>query len=346
MGKQTGSGGSVTAGPLANLRERTFQILADAVGESEEVALVDFPNHQNSGDSLIWSGELQYLRGLGKSVGYVADISRYRPEDLRQQVPEGAILIHGGGNFGDRWPQMQEFHEKVVSDFPDRRIVQLPQTIDFSCPSSLSRAQRVYSAHENLTLLIRDNDGAATTSDLFVSNDVQFCPDMAFGAQQLMERVCEPSVDILFLRRGDCESILDGQDVAVPSQISYRVADWGLRGRQSALWKALHVPGAIAKRSGLARKSMYPITSRMFHRMAELNISNAAATLSAGRVVITDRLHAAVMCALMDIPVVALNNANGKVAAIYRDYLGAFPAVSIADSVEQGMQECLRLLDI
>lgn len=345
MGNERGSDQSLEASPLHTLRADTLRRLSDSIGESQDVALIDFPNHQNSGDSLIWSGELQYMRDLGMSIRYTADISRYQSADLRRRLPRGTILIHGGGNFGDRWPEMQRFHEKVVAEFPDRKIVQLPQTMDFSSESALSRTQQVYAAHDDLTLLIRDKDGAAKAGELFSSNRVQFCPDMAFGSRRLQSRVLEPEVDVLFLRRGDRESLLDGQRIAAPSSISYRVADWGLQGSRLALWKALHIPGAIAKRADAARYGLYPITSRAFNLLAELNIANAAEILSAGRVVMTDRLHAAVMCALMGIPVVALNNANGKVAAIYRDYLGSFPSVSIADTVAEGMQECLRRLD-
>jgi exopolysaccharide biosynthesis predicted pyruvyltransferase EpsI len=43
--------------------------------------------------------------------------------------PDDPILLHGGGNFGDVWPGFQRFREQVIRESPNRRIIQLPQTI-------------------------------------------------------------------------------------------------------------------------------------------------------------------------------------------------------------------------
>ena len=47
-------------------------------------------------------------------------------------MPTGPIFIHGGGNFGDLWAAHQEFRERVLERFPDRQIIQFPQSIHYN----------------------------------------------------------------------------------------------------------------------------------------------------------------------------------------------------------------------
>jgi pyruvyl transferase EpsO len=56
--------------------------------------------------------------------------------------------------------------------------------------------------------------------------------------------------------------------------------------------------------------------------------------VSDGRVVVTDRLHATVLAALLGRPVVARDNSTHKISTIYEDYLRRFPSVSLATDAE------------
>lgn len=312
---------------LDQIRQNTLDVLSKHLKSGDHVALVDFPNHGNSGDSLIYLGELEYLKLLGVEIDYVADASRYDPEDLIRRVPEGPVLIHGGGNFGDRWKKMQAMRERVISDFPDRRIIQLPQSIEFGPGPDLVRAQRILGNHKQLTLLIRDHSGVARTKDLFPGATTEFCPDMAFGFGRVKSKG-KSKFDVVFLKRGDSESILS----TVNLQEGYLLADWGLSGWRRGLSMMLRVPGAVAKKLPSAAMPLYFIQRRCYDALARLHVSNAIRLLSQGRTVVTDRLHATVLSGLMGKPVVALDNANGKVSAIFDDYLSGLPGVNFASA--------------
>lgn len=41
------------------------------------------------------------------------------------------ILLTGGGSLGDIWFRHQEFRQRVLSDFPNHRMIQLSQAIFF-----------------------------------------------------------------------------------------------------------------------------------------------------------------------------------------------------------------------
>ncbi|QDG90687.1 polysaccharide pyruvyl transferase family protein [Pseudarthrobacter sp. NIBRBAC000502770] len=323
----------MTLGALEQIQDETLTILSGLLVRGQHVALVDFPNHENSGDALIFLGQMRYLDKLGVHVDYIADGSRYNPEHLRALVPNGPILIQGGGNFGDRWEYMQALRERVISDFPDRDIIQLPQGIDFQDGTRLEQAQQVLGAHPSLTLLIRDHAGVERTRELFPTANVIFCPDMAFGYGEVSAG--EAPLDAVVLRRNDSESLESTERFEMHPMERYVDLDWGLTGFRKALDKVMHVPGAVTKRIPALAVALYPIQRRAYMAIAENNVRQAVSILNRGRLVVTNRLHATVLAALMGKPVVAMDNANGKISAIIGDYLGRMPGVRYAPSIKE-----------
>jgi exopolysaccharide biosynthesis predicted pyruvyltransferase EpsI len=47
-------------------------------------------------------------------------------------LPDGIVLLHGGGNFGDEWPEHQRLREQILREHRDRPVVVLPQAVQFS----------------------------------------------------------------------------------------------------------------------------------------------------------------------------------------------------------------------
>jgi exopolysaccharide biosynthesis predicted pyruvyltransferase EpsI len=314
---------------LAQLESQSVEVLSRHLRGSTEVALLDFPGHQNSGDSMIFFGQKAYLSRLGVRLAYICDAARYDPSVLRRRCPNGPILLQGGGNFGDRWVEIQEFRERVIADFPDRPIIQLPQSIDFQSDERLALAKERMGSHPELTLLIRDHAGAERTRLLFPSSNVEFCPDSAFG-MGLLSRRREPVVDVIEIRRRDSEGV-GHAELTMPSGVTVERHDWGLLGARAVAWRVVRAPGSAVRRFPAASRALYPLLPHMYEMQARLNVGNAVRLLSRGRVVVTDRLHATVLAALLGIPVVATDNAYGKVSALVRDYLGQFPEVHFVE---------------
>ena len=92
--------------------------------------------HGNVGDSAIWLGERTLLRDAGVTVAYACDLQSFSAAELAERVPAGTgtTFVHGGGNLGDLWPRHQVLRERVISAFPNHRIVQLPQSVHFRDP--------------------------------------------------------------------------------------------------------------------------------------------------------------------------------------------------------------------
>ncbi|MFW0874375.1 polysaccharide pyruvyl transferase family protein [Rhodococcoides corynebacterioides] len=315
---------------LHRLRDATRDTLAEVIGRAP-VALLDHPHYFNAGDHLIYSGTLAYLHDVGCSVDYVCAPHTYDPELLERRVPTGPILLQGGGNFGDRWPMHQRFRERVVADFPHRRVVQLPQSFDFTDEEALRATRSVYERHPDLTLLIRDRRGAERTADAFPTADVGFCPDLAFGAT--VDAPGEPTVDIVVLARRDAEAV-DRPPALRPGE---EQVDWSLGLSSNARWwTSAALEAAVWQVRGL-RRSAYPLARAEMDRRTALNLDAACARLGRGRVVVTDRLHGGVLAALLGRPVFLVDNVNKKVSAIHRDYLGSLSDVTLAADFADAM---------
>jgi len=160
------------------------QLLHDALGKLpsfDQCALLDYPDHINIGDHLIWLGTIFYLTDiLGTKINYVSSLKDFSEIKMERKIGQAPILFHGGGNFGDFWPGSQEFRERIISKYQDRPIIILPQSIYFSDENNLRRAASVFNSHPNLTLFTRDNHSHKLALQYFSNCQIIKSPDMAF----------------------------------------------------------------------------------------------------------------------------------------------------------------------
>ena len=190
-------------------------------------ALLDFPNHPNVGDSAIWLGELNYFKAMmGSRPAFVCAKENFDADALKHTMPEGTLFLHGGGHFGDVWHELgyQLFRESILAQFPDRRIVQLPQTIHFSDSQVLERTAKAIEAHGKFILFVRDRRSFDIATASFRC-PVHLAPDMAFCLGPLARPV-KAEHPLLLLLRTDIESTRQnaGQELALPTGVI--MADW------------------------------------------------------------------------------------------------------------------------
>jgi pyruvyl transferase EpsO len=322
---------------IEGLRERIRAIVFPLAAGHHTAALLDFPDHSNVGDSAIWAGAVAALHDAGIALRYRCDPETYDPSHLSRAVPAGPIFINGGGNLGDVWRRHQRLREAVLRDFPDRAIVQLPQTVHFQHAENLDAARRVFDGHVNFTVLVRDHFSLDLTRREFRARSA-LCPDMAFYLGRI-DREQPPDVDILWLRREDRESA--AENVNVPSDVL--VCDW-LDERVPPLRRVRRALRPLALREPQPLRVMNRALGAAYDRQARQRLREGCRLLGRGKVVITDRLHAHILCLLLGIPHVLLDNSYGKVRRVHAAWTAEAPQVRWASSPEEAVASARALL--
>lgn len=297
-------------------------------GSVQGYSLVDYPAHNNIGDAAIWVGEKEALTSVfRKGPDYVASQQDYK-NDIETFCKEGIIFIHGGGNFGDIWPNHHEFRLRIIKEYPRRRIVQLPQSIYFTDPECLEKTKKAIGGHRDFHLFVRDQASFEFARKEF-SCPVYLTPDAAHCIRSYISET--PKHEIFSLVRTDKESsIPDLHDLL----LSYgSVSDWENidehfyknEGRVDRLFRRR------LQYKFSSSKIMMLYRSKMYDRLAQKSVDRGTKLLSQGKLVISDRLHAHIICVLMGKRHISLDNSNGKIGEYIRKW-GDFGITDFVDS--------------
>jgi pyruvyl transferase EpsO len=294
---------------------------------------------------MIWVAQSGYLRDRHHDVPYSCSARSYSRLHLQRELKDGIILLSGGGDFGDIWPEQQRFREQVIRDFPNNQIIQLPQTVCFRGPKNRSRARDAVQSHPALTIMVRDRTSLERTQRELEA-DALLCPDVAFLLPTQVSECVDG--DILWLARTDHESAhppssAGGHDL--------RCIDWvpngpairhpllsGLRPRLAGgrLWPD-NWPTATGSLSGKARG--------WWEALAHRRIRWAVAQLGSAQVVITDRLHAHILCLLLGRPHVLLDDRFGKLSTFFETWTHTASTAVWADSATAALRAAHDLLE-
>lgn len=325
--------------------------LAEVLEGIKQVALVDFPEHDNVGDSAIWQGERRLLAELDIDVVYCSTRNSYNAGALRQRLHRsGTILLKGGGDFGDLWPNFQAFRERVLQDFPRRRIVQMPQTIHFSGRKTLSAAREVFGHHPNITVLVRDEQSLNVAHTL-VGSRTRLCPDGAFSLR--LRQPKSPEQDVLWLMRRDKEAAMDTDGTSCMTGVTTLVSDWpedpfrkpeGPRIVRSIDYRLRRYNRMISQNPSVGHLSRLNRPSSLDHR-AERRLAGGIDLLSRGRVVVTDRLHGHILCLLLNKPHVVVDNSYGKLGRFMATWRTASDSVRVATGLDQAAKAAVELMN-
>ena len=295
------------------------EAFAPLIPRDRPVALVNYPDSANCGDHAIWLGEKKLLSELGLVVAYECSAQSYDRDAMAARIGNGTILVHGGGNFGDRHPLHHAFHLRILEDFPANQVIFSPQQPTPLDSEYLRRTAELIAGRPGVTLFARGRIAQQMlTQCCGGAARVELAPDMAFmlGGQP---RAAEPLYDIVWLARTDQEGANSQTEVA--ARLSSQAAEkfvlprfpdgieinLVVKQRPPTVfltdWHSMFFENEDAR---LAYRRLD------FDARSQANVTRALYILSLGRLVITDRLHGHVFCLLLGIPHVFLDNASGK----------------------------------
>jgi pyruvyl transferase EpsO len=299
---------------MQSLRERVGTI-AKIIPRDRPVVYLDYPVHTNIGDLLIERGTEQFFREGGYNVVEQRSAHDFCDCARANLPPDATIVLHGGGNFGDLYELHQAFRERVIQEFPSHRIVMLPQTIYFESPKRLNQAIAVFSRHDNLTVCVRDYASLELFRRHF-QNPVHLIPDMAHclwgefpaspvsasgGRTLLFSRTDKESRPMDDLPAG-ASAPTDWQHVIAPYEI------FAFRALRKLHYKHCAFGG---------QRSLHPAWRLVRDRL----IVKGRRLIEGYDVVITNRLHAAILGLLLNREVVMMDNSNRKLSEYYATWL-------------------------
>lgn len=184
--------------------------------------LLEVPYYTNVGDTLIWQGELDFLKELpymrkGMS-SYYTDIPNNIGED-------DVILMQGGGNFGDLYYDPQNYRMQIVEMYPNNKIIFLPQTVWFEHEENMKECADALAKHKKLTICARDKVSFEILKKNF-TNEILLVPDMAFCIDMKRRRKPNETKEALLLKRDDKELKEYAELTKLVEQGNVTIRDW------------------------------------------------------------------------------------------------------------------------
>lgn len=328
-----------------------LRTISQVLPGGQPVALLNFPNHGNPGDPAIWLGTRRTLERLGCRVAYASSWASFDMASLQSALPDGPVLLNGGGNFGDLYGPQQALRERVFQELRGRRVIQLPQSIYFRDRMNLDRVRRLVDDHGDVVLMTRERSSQEFAKRHFEAQ-VELCPDMAFGLGSVA-RPRTPNVDVVWLQRreGDPEYVDHGPAPAGPDVrlvewldgVAEDERSWDRAGRVALLANARLTEQC--RRGGTAARLAWRPLVATFEPLAARWVARGVDILAQGRVVVTDKLHGHILALLLGLPHVVMDNSYGKVRATVETWTLDDPAVHWSEESRHAATVAAQLVE-
>lgn len=284
------------------------------------VYLVLTPEHTNLGDHAIASEEIRLLQKLG--IDYIEitglELSKLKQQRLLGVMNKTPILINGGGNLGTLWFDVEQIMRDIVKSNPKSPVFILPNTIFYEDSDwgkeEFARSRKLYNAHKKLTIYARERTSYDAMNGFY--RNVKLMPDMV-----LFRNECADDKDrkgCLLCLRNDLEKTIKPEErVVLEAQVHGLFGD------------------GVANTDTHADRDV-PIDQR------EVELERKFSQFRSAELVITDRLHGMIFCAITGTPCIVLNSKSPKVRGCY-EWIKDLPYIRFADDVSCVAEEYKKI---
>eukprot|EP00835_Amoeboradix_gromovi_P005213 NODE_470_length_8086_cov_0.567422.p1 type:complete len:689 gc:universal NODE_470_length_8086_cov_0.567422:7902-5836(-) len=281
-------------------------ILRDMIPYHQSVVLIDAPDHENVGDSLIWLGEELALSRMGITVDTTCTSTECKDNIDLYDFSNNTILMHGGGNWGDLYRWATELRISYMDKYKKNTLIFLPQSIYYEDEEIMHDDALKFREFGDLHLTVRSNRSKTILDKEFSENLNRYLmPDGAFMLGHV-DPSCDPNKDVLYLKRRDEESLSsnksDHEWLLRESGLIFDIIDWG--------------DLEELENMGELNNPFYNGKPKEQHRLPRYRLDRANRLFCGYKVILTDRLHASILALLMDKPVVCLENNYGKIHGV------------------------------
>ncbi len=294
--------------------------IATLIG-SKKIAFLDIPIYFNVGDLLIYKGTEQFFQDHGLNVLYRSDCHYV---DHKKLAKVDVIVFHGGGNFGDIYPLHQKFRESIVSRYPEKRIICLPQTIKFKGLNVKKESSKIFKQHNDFHLFVRDARSYEEAA-LFTKN-VKMMPDMAHSLHPMIDKseITNRSEKLLNLVRKDVEA----NSVV---RLKKRGFDWDdlISVDDIIIGKSCNI---IRKLSFISSK-VNDLYIKLWEKSSSDIIFRSVNYFNMHDQVHTDRLHGLILASLLGKSIKLYDNSYGKNVSYYESWLKNIKLINLKNQI-------------
>jgi pyruvyl transferase EpsO len=342
----------------AVLRQR----LAPELGSLKSCSLLEFSKWSNAGIHILWLGGVSYLLDIARTnITYISSIRDFSSERLAQQADNSPLVIRAGA-LTDGWAGTTEcvdFYKQLISAYQDRPVIILPRSISFQSQARLREMAKIFNTHPQLTLLVRDKTSYALAQEHLTCRTV-LTPDIAFQLADDLESVSlnTPTDNVLFLRRTDWPA----NPEFAPENLglsNFVVQDWNsyqhkklpfrVRGLNRILrdvwFSRLAVPDEWRSRRDWMHSGRLNVPLDHRFRYSWKMLHRTIYQLQQYRLVVTNRLHAHILCVLLGIPNVVLPGPHGNTDVIFQSWTKQIPYCRFATKAKEVQPLARELLE-
>lgn len=276
------------------------------------VFLVMTPEHGNLGDHAIALSETKLLNELGISYVEITgkQLFQLKQFKLLSLMNEYPILITGGGNLGTLWMEVELLQRDIIQKNPKSKITIFPNTFFYENSEygkeKLRESMDIYNRHKGLTIYAREKTSYDAMNPIY--RDVRLIPDMVL--------FLKPDVTsdnrhgcLLCLRTDREKTRMQEQDAEIRRQVVCLFGD-------------------NVTDTDMIESDEIPVKDR------ETALRNKFLQFSNAELVVTDRLHGMIFCAITGTPCIVIDSKSPKVRGCY-EWIKDLDYIRFADSPSQ-----------
>lgn len=270
----------------------------------KKAIVLQTPTHGNIGDQAIAYAQKEFLKVNFPEYRYmeiVADEVLSKYAYVKSILNEDdLIFIHGGGNLGTIYPKEERIRRFIIEQFKDNAVISFPQSASFSNEKfgekELEKSRKVYRSHPNLTIIARESKTLEILKKEFPFVNLIFTPDIVLFLNERTENIERKGITTAFRKDGE---------VSIDSNF-----------KEELLNKL--------------QESKYDLNISDTHKGFQYHIdeSNREKLLKekwnefkSSELVLTDRLHGMIFCAITGTPCIVFKNSNHKIEYSYKNWL-------------------------
>ncbi len=286
-------------------RQHLYAKILSLSKDQKKIFLFGTPYHSNLGDHAQsycineWCKRNYPKHKVYEFRSVMDEKSNYYPFLIaikEKMSPDDKIFIHSGSHLTDLFASEAVLTLALLRNFKNHPIVIFPQSIYYSDLSIMEDVAKVFNAHNNLFIMIRDVNSYQIAKRYFYHKNIYLYPDIA---QILIgqRNICNSRNGILICKRDDIESLIDKNvmnDFIKKLEIKYGIVDM--------IDTDINVSCDVIE------------TDRKYY------IDKLINKFSQYKVIITDRMHGGIFSLIANTPVILLKAKEPKVETSIKWY--------------------------